>query len=116
MNVARRTRNKGGYVSQFRSNLTSTVTFFEGLQLYNAHLECLKRSPFFNLVLPFAKHKVTNASVTGTQNGCVEFFLTYKPSENAFEIGGNKLKLTPTDCQLNGYSFQPKKNQHQQIT
>ncbi|KAL7103937.1 hypothetical protein ACP275_08G212000 [Erythranthe tilingii] len=53
MNVARKTRNKGGYISQFRSNLTSTVAFFKGVHLNNAHLDCLKRTPVFNLVLPF---------------------------------------------------------------
>ncbi|KAL7084580.1 hypothetical protein ACP275_14G231500 [Erythranthe tilingii] len=75
MNVARKTRNKGGYISQFRSNLTSTVAFFEGVHLNNAHLECLKRTPFFNLVLPFAKHKVTSTSVTGTPNVIVLYII-----------------------------------------
>ncbi|KAL7126126.1 hypothetical protein ABFS83_14G164900 [Erythranthe nasuta] len=98
--MAQKELDQGSWTRQFRSSLHSTVDFFANVSLRKAHYKCLKRTPFYRLILPFAKHEISISQVTGTQIGTVLILKTYNKEDRVFKIGGRELNVTEEDCNL----------------
>lgn len=76
------------------------ISFFNGVKLRQVHLDCLKKTPFYHFVLPFAKRRITPSCVKGTQKGTTNLLMTYDKQQKAFVIGGKNLTITPEECDL----------------
>lgn len=81
-------------------SLPGTVRFFKGITLRKPHIECLKKTPFYNFVLPFIKGKYSAGEVRGSQDGTFQMLLSYIPERNCFNIGGKDLKLEPSEFDI----------------
>lgn len=77
-----------------------TVRFFAGITLRKEHLQCLKRTPFYNFVLPFVKGKYSAGEVRGMQDGLVQMLMSYVEDRNCFHIGGKDLRIDPNEFDL----------------
>ncbi|XP_012857122.1 PREDICTED: uncharacterized protein LOC105976392 [Erythranthe guttata] len=93
------TRKKGKWTSKYRANMPSIVSF-EDINLRPPHYACLRRTPFYHLGVPFAKHKLSRDDVPGTQNGTFKIMTSYSKTDRAFHIGGKNITITPQDCKL----------------
>lgn len=76
------------------------MRFFKGLRFRKAHFECLKKTPFYNFILPFAKGKYTAGEVRGSQDCTVQMLMTYYHQKNCFTIGGKHLHIDPKEFDL----------------
>ncbi|KAL7108905.1 hypothetical protein ACP275_06G141900 [Erythranthe tilingii] len=98
--VIKEQREELGYIKQYRSTLTSTITFFNDISLRPAHIRCLKKTPFYYFVMQFADKKVDAKFVKCTQIGTAQLLLAFDKEKDKFIIGGEEITITPEECQL----------------
>ncbi|CAL5439343.1 unnamed protein product [Camellia sinensis] len=93
-------RKRAHYSIQFRSNLSSVVSFFQTLKFSSKHLLELQKTPFWYLIQALTTGRMDPKKSRKSDDDVVAIIQCYNEKTKAFTVGKKNLTFTTNDMTL----------------
>ncbi|CAL5351050.1 unnamed protein product [Camellia sinensis] len=93
-------RKRAYYSIQFRSNLSSVVSFFQTLKFNSKHLIELQKTPFWYLIQALTTGRMDPKKSRKSDDDVVAIIQCYNEKTKAFTVGKKNLTFTTNDMTL----------------
>ncbi|CAL5349800.1 unnamed protein product [Camellia sinensis] len=93
-------RKRAHYSIQFRSNLSSVVSFFQTLKFSSKHLLELQKTPFWYLIQALTSGRMDPKKSRKSDDDVVAIIQCYNEKTKAFTVGKKNLTFTTNDMTL----------------
>ncbi|CAL5359396.1 unnamed protein product [Camellia sinensis] len=93
-------RKRAHYSIQFRSNLSSVVSFFQTLKFSSKHLLELQKTPFWYLIQALTTGRMDPKKSRKSDDDVVVIIQCYNEKTKAFTVGKKNLTFTTNDMTL----------------
>ncbi|CAL5438179.1 unnamed protein product [Camellia sinensis] len=93
-------RKRAHYSIQFRSNLSSVVSFFQTLKFSSKHLLELQKTPFWYLIQALTTGRMDPKKSRKSDDDVVAIIQCYNEKTKAFTVGKKNLTFTRNDMTL----------------
>ncbi|KAF7135675.1 hypothetical protein RHSIM_Rhsim08G0213000 [Rhododendron simsii] len=81
----------------YRASLNGIKTLIEELNLSEAHMKIMKKTPFWNIFKAIIENKLTSAHCRKSDKMIIKIINAYDPDTGGFNLGGKTIRITRDD-------------------